>query len=416
MNVPQEFTPEHVAAHSPAEEQLYRPFVRSGEPWKSLFTNNPWMIPPDPRKALEWGTGGYWDTTVARKHPYWSRVDLPVPTRDLHRMRSDLHEWGFALIQDGLSPSQCERFRDRLLEQAEGERLAGIETTTPSGQYIHTLINKGAIFGQCIEQDPHAVQAGPLIEQLLDEMLGKGWICHSFLSNGADPGGQPQGLHTDQAPLFPWIPAEAPALVNTMFIPEDVDDRNGGTLLVPGSHRILIEAGSGGEVGEMPPTINLEAPAGTILLFDGRLLHGTGVNRTERRRFVATMSNVKSWMRQQENWVLSVAADVLEQASPKLLHRMGLQAVTYGATVEGFGMGAQGRVGEPDGGIAPFRAAYDRGAYARIRELSKDSGKEDLQRPYTLGAVRERARAERKRLRAAQALGGRGNSTGVRSR
>lgn len=399
MTIPIEFTPEHVAAHSPVAEQLYTAFHGCGEPWKSLFANNPWLIPPDPRKPLESGSGMYWETTTARKHPYWKEVELPCPTRDIHRMREDLREWGFTLIEDGLSPTQCERFRERILAQAEGERLAGIETQTPSGQYVHSLVNKGELFVRCLQQDPDAVQAGPLIEQILNETLGKDWICHSFLANGADPGGYPQGLHIDQAPMLPWIPAEAPALVNTMFLPQDVDEKNGGTLLIPGSHRILMEAGSGGEVGKMPPAINLEAPAGTIMLFDGRVLHGTGVNHTDELRFVATMSNVKSWMRQQENWVLTVAPEVLENATPTLLHRMGMQAVTYGATIEGFGMGARGRPGEPEGNIAPFRAAYDRGHFVRIGELSKVSSTHDLERPYTLAVVREKASADRAEIK-----------------
>ena len=98
-----------------------------------------------------------------------------------------------------------------------------------------------------------------------------------------------------------------------MYIPQDINEKNGGTLVIPGSHRILIEAGSGGKVGKLPPAINLEAKAGTVMLFDGRMLHGTGVNRTDKQRFVATMSNVKAWTRTQENWVISVAPDVLER-------------------------------------------------------------------------------------------------------
>ena len=66
------------------------------------------------------------------------------------------------------------------------------------------------------------------------------------------------------------------------------------------------------------------------MLFDGRMLHGTGVNRTDKQRFVATMSNVKAWTRTQENWVISVAPDVLEKASPKLLHRIEEEGEKYG--------------------------------------------------------------------------------------
>ena len=116
-------------------------------------------------------------------------------------------------------------------------------------------------------------------------------------------------------------------------------------------------------IGEVPRPINLEAEAGTIMVFDGRVIHGTGVNRTDKKRFVATMSNVKPWMRTQENWSLSVAPDVLDGASDKLCHRMGLQALTYGATVEGFGLGGVDR-SLTLGDIRQFRRAYDRGDYS----------------------------------------------------
>jgi ectoine hydroxylase-related dioxygenase (phytanoyl-CoA dioxygenase family) len=58
-------------------------------------------------------------------------------------------------------------------------------------------------------------------------------------------------------------------------------------------------------------------------MFEGRLLHGTGVNRTDtpRRMFVA--NSLKPQFRQQEMWALSLHPDVLANASPKLLYRLG---------------------------------------------------------------------------------------------
>lgn len=396
MKIPDEFTEAAVKANSPPENQLYSDFLRCGEPWKSMYRNNPWLTPPDLRKPLEWGKGMYWDTTVARKHPYWKNQGLPVATQDIQQMRRDLADWGFCLVEEGMSEAQCTRFRERLYAQAAGERRVGVHMPTPSGQYVNSLVNKGRCFVQCIEQDPEGVQAGPLVEQLMDETLGKGWICHSFLSNGADPGGYPQALHIDQGPLLPFQTREAPVLANTMYIPQDVDADNGGTLLIPGSHKILADAGSGGEVGELPPTINLEARAGTLLVFDGRLLHGTGANRTDSQRFVATMSNVTAWTRQQENWIMTVSPEVLAEASPKLLHRMGLQALTYGGTIEGFGLGARGRAGDASGSLKEFRQASDRGEYVRVGELSAEPSKEELERDYTVKAAHGRVAEQRK--------------------
>ena len=93
---------------------------------------------------------------------------------------------------------------------------------------------------------------------------------------------------------------------------------------------------------------------------------------------------------------MTVAPHVLAEASPKLLHRMGLQALTYGGTIEGFGLGAQGRVGDAFGSLKQFREAYDRGEYVRVGELSAESSKEELERAYTLKAAYERVAKQRK--------------------
>ena len=388
-----EFTQEYIDKNSPDKEKLFKQFLDSQEPYTSIFKNNPWLLPPDFKKPLESGDH-FWNTTVGRKHPYWKNKNLPKPTKEIKQIRKDFKKWGYALIEDGMSKKQCKVFINRLLEQAEGEKLANVNSLTPSGQYVHTLINKGKVFRQCIEQDIEAVQAGTLIENFLNETLGKGWICHSFLANGAEKGYYPQVLHIDQSPLSPWITEEAPALVNTLYIPQDVNEENGGTLIIPGSHKNIIKAGSNGDVGKLNPAINLEASAGTIMLFDGRLLHGTGVNKTSKIRFVAAMSNVKSWMRSQENWIISVDPEIIKNASPKLLHRMGMQAVTYGGTIEGFGMGAAGKVDESRGSIKYFREAFDEGEYIRVGQLSSTSPESDLKKNYTLRQAMKKAKSK----------------------
>ena len=388
-----EFTQEYIDKNSPDKDKLFKQFLDSQEPYTSIFKNNPWLLPPDFKKPLESGDH-FWNTTVGRKHPYWKNKNLPKPTKEIKQIRKDFKKWGYALIEEGMSKKQCKVFIDRLLEQAEGEKLANVNSLTPSGQYVHTLINKGKVFRQCIEQDIEAVKAGTLIENFLNETLGKVWICHSFLANGAEEGYYPQVLHIDQSPLSPWITEEAPALVNTLYIPQDVNEENGGTLIIPGSHKNIIKAGSNGNVGKLNPAINLEASAGTIMLFDGRLLHGTGVNRTSKIRFVAAMSNVKSWMRSQENWIISVDPEIIKNASPKLLHRMGMQAVTYGGTIEGFGMGAAGKVDESRGSIKYFREAFDEGEYIRVGQLSSTSPKSDLKKNYTLRQAIKKAYAK----------------------
>ena len=81
---------------------------------------------------------------------------------------------------------------------------------------------------------------------------------------------------------------------------------------------------------------------------------------------------------------MTVSPEVLGGASPKLLHRMGFQALTYGGSIEGFGLGAAGKEGDPYGAIRQFRDAYDQGSYIRVGELDGNSSEAELTRDYTV--------------------------------
>ena len=386
--VPPEFLPENVAARSEDAAQLQdAKWFRSGEPFRSMHRNNPWLKPPvggngiratrpdgslterfrcplfeSGRSAEGGGLNGtpYYDTTVPRKHNYWKQFDdLPKETKDIDKARRDLAKYGFCLIEDAMSESQRSYMRNRLEEQAEAERECGLADMTPHFHIMWTLVNKGDCFAKCIEFDAEWVQGGPLLEQLNDELLGPGHYAYSFASNIARPGSYPQNLHQDSGAIHPIQTPHAPILVNTVYIMQDVNEVNGGTLVIPTSHRLVSQVPPGGEVGPLPPAVNVEAKGGTVMLMDGRLLHGTGVNHTDEWRYIMTNSNVKPWLRQQENWQLSIDPEVLANASEKLLARMGyyssglIEIATYSG---------------PKTTVA-MRLAMEKGEYKRIRGM-----------------------------------------------
>ena len=394
-SVPVEFAPEQVRAAAESN-RMYHAEVTSREPMASVLENNPEIYFVPPKRSAEWGQwqykpGSYYDTTTGSQHPAWADVDLPEPTRDIDQLRRDFVEWGYCKIEDAVAADQVAVLRQRVLDQAEGERLAGIAQKTQSGQNINCCINKGRCFEGLIEQHPDVMQGGPLVEQLVDEALGRNWICTSLIAAISLKGGVPQALHQDQV-VTPE--SRRPLSINLLTPLTDIDERNGGTLLIPGSHHILAEALRTGEpVGKLRPAINVDAKAGTVVMIDGRILHGTGINHTDEPRIVMLNGMQVGWLRQQENWMLSVHPDVLDRASDKLLHRMGFQAATYGQTNEGHGFGAAGAAGEAAGALVEFRQAADRGEYIRVGELGPDSTAEELQTPFTLRSVVGKARA-----------------------
>lgn len=394
--LPPEFDPAYIASKATAESQMYQAELSAKDPMASVLECNPDIYFVPPKRSSEWGqwafkAGAYYDTTTGSKHSYWSDKDLPVATKDIDRLRSDMLTWGYCKIEDAVIPEQVAIIKARVLEQAEGERLAGIAQKTPSGQNINCCVNKGRCFEGLIEQHPSVVQGGALIEQLVTELLGENWICNSLIASVSLEGGVPQALHQDQDIA---LDSRSPLTINIMTVITDIDETNGGTLVIPGSHIVLSDAVRNQQpVGKLPPAINLDAKAGTMIITDGRLLHSTGINHTKTPRVIMLNGMQHPIVRQQENWMLSVKPEVIGRASPKLLQRMGYQATNAAQTNEGHGFGASGSLDEATGATVDFRLAADKGDYLRVGELRPNSSKEALNAAFTLRDVVTKARA-----------------------
>ena len=154
-------------------------------------------------------------------------------------------------------------------------------------------------------------------------------------------------------------------------------------MLVPGSHAIISQNGSGKPLDFLPPAINCTCPAGTGLIFDARCLHGTGVNTTDEPRYVLNAGFLRPWLRSQDNAVLTLSSEVLQRASPKVLHRLGFQAHGALGTVDGHGFGASPKTGDPNAEIRVYREALDAGAHKPIGRLSPDMSETELGQDFT---------------------------------
>ena len=269
--------------------------------------------------------------------PLPSPDPLPIPamTRDYDQAKSDLTNYGMCLFENALTSDQLDALREAVDRQATAESKLG-ELAPPGAlgsnkQGLSNLVNKGTVFLDIVEREE--------TDQLAGYLLGKHFLLSS-LTGGVfhGPTTEPQPLHRDQG----QVPATAdfPAACNLFYLLDDFHPDNGSTCIIPGSHRWAAED----QIN--PPSrdkeVQIEAPAGSIFCWDGRLWHGTGVNKTgEPRRHVTTYCCLP-WMRQQENWGVTCLQEVLDDASPKLRARLGLR--TYGTLgmMSGTHTGAEG--------------------------------------------------------------------------
>ena len=100
------------------------------------------------------------------------------------------------------------------------------------------------------------------------------------------------------------IPAPYPDVLlhlSTIWMLTDFRDENGGTLLVPGSHRSGVNPSDGMEDvidrdGPHPDEVHAEGTAGSVLLYDSRLWHAVAPNRANEPRVALIVRYAPWWL------------------------------------------------------------------------------------------------------------------------
>lgn len=117
------------------------------------------------------------------------------------------------------------------------------------------------------------------------------------------PGQPSQVLHHDDG-CYPMPRPHLPLMVSAMLAVDDFTEANGATRVVPGSHLLA-------EVDTSADTVPLEMRAGSVGLWDGRLVHGGGENSTGTARRGVAVLYTRAWLRQQENQFLCLSPDLV---------------------------------------------------------------------------------------------------------
>jgi ectoine hydroxylase-related dioxygenase (phytanoyl-CoA dioxygenase family) len=235
-------------------------------------------------------------------------------TTDLAAAKADLAEHGYCLLEGLLPPGRVAEARARLVDLAEREVSDGTDYVYENGanQRIWALLNKG----QCFVD----IALDNTVCTLMEHLLGFDFLLSNINANVAGPGGNPMFVHADQSFVpEPWPPY--PLVANAMWMLDDFTPENGATRIVPGSHKLASQPDFSMTAEQTTPVCG---PAGTVMVFDGRLWHQTGPNTTaDERRHGILAYYCRPFMRQQENWFLSVDPDVLANADPRLKHMLG---------------------------------------------------------------------------------------------
>jgi ectoine hydroxylase-related dioxygenase (phytanoyl-CoA dioxygenase family) len=167
----------------------------------------------------------------------------------------------------------------------------------------------------------------PLVLGAVKDVLGHATSFHLHLTQliSIEPGETAQPVHRDQwaFDFFPF-PADYEVQCNTIWAMTDFTAQNGGTRLMPGSHR--FEDRLQFKEGDTEPA---EMEAGSVLLYTGKLYHGGGANRSDATRRGINITYAVSWLRQEENQYLTVPREVALGLPDDLLRVLGYARGAY---------------------------------------------------------------------------------------
>ncbi|GJD03541.1 phytanoyl-dioxygenase [Colletotrichum higginsianum] len=288
---------------------------------------------------------------------------LPQPTEDIEQIKKDLIEYGYGLVKNALLPKEVEIIKNAVLQQAAGERQAGVATfdggSKGPNQRVWCVVSTIEVcrsFAEinCIVFVGISSTKETSSYAIVPWFLGDHAHISTLSANIARPGNVPMQLHTDQSSKTP--PQRDLALgLNISFYLVNTTDINGATRVYPGSHKGNVAPS---DIWTVEGSIPAEGPAGTAVVFDNRLWHTTGPNRAsegEVERPVILLHFVRSFVRAGENHYLSLRKDVEAKLPDRQKAFFGFRKIPGMGSVEG--NTTPGNVTRTDDAIGPLRTS-----------------------------------------------------------
>jgi ectoine hydroxylase-related dioxygenase (phytanoyl-CoA dioxygenase family) len=232
---------------------------------------------------------------------------------------AEMRDRGWTIIENLLDADRLAAFRagvEPLLGHYRGRNDFEGRTT----ERIYTLVGRGQVF-EDIADDARLMA-------VLSAFFKPNFLLSASHAICIFPGEAAQSLHYDDG--FYQQPRPRPPLgISVIGAIDAFTAENGGTVMIPGSHRWSDAEVAGFRLGRTPATppppeaVALEMPAGAIAVFPGTLVHGAGANRSKTPRLAFTNQYCEPWLRTQENFYLGIPKARVRAMSPTLRSLLG---------------------------------------------------------------------------------------------
>ena len=230
---------------------------------------------------------------------------------NVEETKARLDEVGFCLVQGVVQDDEAERMAERYFELHE-QHFDGAQKY----QSLQGLMN--------LDQLCWPWLAYPPMLELARACLGPEIRLAEVCSKSVLPGSESGGVHADAMGMPSPLPRQM-WLLNTMWMLTDFTEENGGTHVVPFSHRLASHPTRMAKEHLVP----VEGSRGDVLMWHSGLWHGAGTNNSDSPRMGLNFGYIPPWISGEidSSWV-PVDPDVFAQLPPELAdlnrHRVGI--------------------------------------------------------------------------------------------
>ncbi len=208
------------------------------------------------------------DALTRTRQPFELEDEMTAKVKELGLEDTvrQLQEEGYGYIHNAADDTFNARLRETILRISRENK----------GRGTNMLLDKDPIFSDVI--------LNPKLLAIVEIMCGKGAMISQLAGSVKKQGGPALPLHADQN----WFPAPFPVhnqLVTFCWATDEYTKGNGSTKVVPKSH-LAKRHPSAKEMQAEPGAIATECPAGSVVMWDGSIWHGSYPRSSEGERVV----------------------------------------------------------------------------------------------------------------------------------
>ncbi len=233
-----------------------------------------------------------------------------------------LRRFGYAVVDEVVDPAVMDRLEVEAMPYVAASDVGRDEY---DGRFTRRT---GALVARC--PTARELVMHPLVVGAVSSFLNHVSAVQLHLTQviSVEPGETRQKLHRDEMAFdFFSFGTDYHVQCNTMWALTDFTAENGATHIRPGTSGLDDEAAA--EVEDL----QAEMSRGSVLFYDGKVLHGAGANTSRSVRRGVNITYAVGWVRQEENQYLACPPEIARTLDDDLLRMMGY---TQGAFALGY--------------------------------------------------------------------------------